>query len=58
MRKLSFQEQAFTMGGYNEDGCRAVQAQANALTDLQNKGFKVPDEVWDKWAESFDENCV
>ncbi len=53
MEKIYFSEAALVMGGYNETGCKAAQALADAY---QRDGAS--NEQWDDWSKFYDENCL
>jgi len=52
MKKLSIKEQKNVVGGYNENGCRGVQALAETYIE-----HGATNAQWYRWAKMYDENC-
>ena len=58
MKKLTREEQARVMGGYDEQECHRVQELAAYYFRLEMEGFQINPEWWDDWADEFDLYCM
>ena len=58
MKKLTVEEQAHVMGGYDEEGCFYVQTLAAEQFKREQEGFQVNPDWWDWWGTLFDEFCM
>jgi len=58
MKKLSITELSHVFGGYDRDECRRVQAVAATYSHMQDAGYQISDDAWDRWADDFDAYCV